>query len=180
MSISLRNLDRICLVGVVVIAGALGSWVVKRGAAKQMEIQRENNLFAKHLRNLNLADAKLHDLKQVVEEARNEIKALNDCIPDTADIGEFLKQVDALIKRRDIFLQTLQPLPKIAEKHHTRIPIRIVLRGTFINIFNLIHDLETMTRMLVVDKISISTAGSPTQCSADLTASIFERGRKTF
>ena len=175
MNFSLKTLDRICIITVIVISGVLGYWVVGQGAKKQMEIRQEKNLFAKNLNNLNLADSKLHLIKTVFQNAQSELKALSERIPETADIGKFLKQVDALIKNREIFLQTLQPLPKAPEKHYTRIPIRLVLKGTFANIFHLIYDLETMNRMLVVDKLSISKAGGGNLCAADLTASIFER-----
>jgi len=175
MTISIKNLDRICLFVVIVVSGICGYWVVRQGARQQMHIQQENKLFAANLTDLSQADSNLQLLKDVLNDTRREIKNLGERVPKSAEIGKFLKQIDSLIKQRKIVLITLQPLAKVKEWHYNKIPIRLILKGAFNNIYKLLTDIETMNRMLVVEKMAVSKTSGENVCRADLTVFIFER-----
>jgi Tfp pilus assembly protein PilO len=175
MTLGIKKLDRMCLIVVVIVSVICGSWVVSRGIKQQRQIRQENNLLSKRLNDLNLAETNLQRLKTVLDATRKELQALNERIPDSANIGEFLKQIDSLMKERRIVLIGLWPLPTVKERLYTRIPIRLTFKGSFINVYHLLHDLETMNRTLVMEKILITKPDIAQECQVDLVANVFER-----
>jgi Tfp pilus assembly protein PilO len=175
MVLGIKKLDRMCLILVVIVSVICGSWVVSRGIKEQRQIRQENNLLSKRLNDLNLAETNLQRLKTVLDATRKELQALNERIPDSANIGEFLKQIDSLMKEKRIVLIGLWPLPTVKERLYTRIPIRLTFKGSFINVYHLLHDLETMNRTLVMEKILITKSDIAQECQVDLVANVFER-----
>jgi Tfp pilus assembly protein PilO len=175
MTLNIKTLDRICLVTVVVIFLVCGYWVVSGGIRQVREIRQEKNLLSNTLKNLALAETSLQQLDAAIAETRKQMKALNARIPDSAKVGEFLKQLDALMKERKVVLESFQSLPVVKEKLFTRIPIRLTCRGSFANIYHLLHDLETMNRLADVEKITITNPDSSPACRLEMTTRIFQR-----
>ena len=173
MRISLKHLDLICLAAIIVVAGMGGYWVVKKGVKRQTSIQQANTMHAGSLKNMNMADSSLQQLRKGLATVKSELKTLNERIPPAAEIGKFLKQLDAHIKQRNITLITLQPKPAEKERYVTKIPIRLMFKGAFNDLYDLIRDLETMKRVLVTEKMTITKIGSGEQCRVDMTISIF-------
>ena len=170
-----KKLDLACLAFVVIVSILSGYWTMSRGARQQKLIQQKNDLFSKSSQDLSLADKNLDQLKKSLAATQKELKDLNERIPDSAKIGEFLTQLDFLIKERKIGLINLQPLPTVKEKLFTRIPVRLMITGPFLNIYNLLQDLETMNRVLVIGRITITKPKIDQDCRVDLTANLFER-----
>jgi Tfp pilus assembly protein PilO len=175
MTLSIKKLDRMCLIVVVIVSVICGSWVVSRGVKQQRQIRQENDLLSKRLNDLNLADTNLQRLKTALDATRKELQALNERIPDSANIGEFLKQIDSLMKERRIVLIGLWPLPTVKERLYIRIPVRLMFKGSFINVYHLLHDIETMNRTLVMEKILITKSDIAQECQVNLVANVFER-----
>jgi Tfp pilus assembly protein PilO len=175
MHLDIKILDRICLGAVVLVFLASGYWVVSRGLRQLGEIRKQNDFLAKSLKDLALAETNLQRLNAAIDETKKQIKALDERIPDTARIGKFLKQLDALMKERQIVLESFEPLPTVEEKRFTRIPIRLISRGSFVNIYQLLCDLETMSRLVDVETTILTSPDGGPECRFDLTTSIFER-----
>ena len=175
MRLSLKALDLICLFTVIIVVGMCGFWVAKQGVKQKTQIRQEKALYAGCLENIKLAESNLQQLNSGLKAIKSELKAIKAQIPEAVEIGEFLKQLDSFIKRRNIVLITLQPLPKEQGRFFTTIPIRLMFKGAFKDIYYLIHELETMKRLLVTEKITISKAGIGEQCRVDLTLNIFEQ-----
>ena len=145
------------------------------GIKQQRQIRQENELLSKRSKELALAETSLQRLGLILDDARREIQALNEQIPESAEIGEFLKQVDSLMKKRKVMLINLPPLAPVEEKLYTKIPFRLMFRGSFLNSYHLLYDLETMKRTLVIEKVNITKSNASQECRVDLTASIIER-----
>lgn len=175
MTFSVKTLDVVCLVFLVILCLLGGYWVVDRGAKQRRQIEQENEILSKSLKDLNVAESNLQNLTLAFDNARAELEALNERIPEKGKFGQFLKQVDALMKEENIDLVSLEPLPTVEERRFTKIPIRLICEGPFLNIYRLIHDLETMHRMVLLEKMEIKKLKSGPLCRADLTASAFER-----
>ena len=69
------------------------------------------------------------------------------------------------MKKRKVTLVSLQPIASVEEKLFTKIPIKLMLKGSFVNIYNLLYDFETMNRMLVAENMTI-TRGHVPKCDA--------------
>ena len=175
MRLSLKNLDRICLFTIIIVVGMCGFWVVKQGVKQKTQIRQEDARYARGLENMNLAASNLRLLHSGLKAVKDESKAIKEQLPETVEIGKFLKQLDSLVKSSNIVLITLQPLPKVQQKYFTKIPIRLMFKGAFSDVYHLLHELETMKRLLVTEKITISKLGNGEQCRVDLTLNVFKQ-----
>lgn len=175
MNFNIKTLDRVCLVLVVTVSLVFGYVTVNWTFKQHRLLQQENELLAKRLKDLNLAETNLEHLKKVLDAARKELNFLNERIPVSAKIGEFLKNVNLLVKERNVNLISLHPQVIVEEKHCNRIPIRMMFEGPFASVYQLLYDLETMNRMVVMEKMQITKSKEDQKCLVDLTASVFER-----
>jgi len=175
MNINMRTLDRICLAVVLSFSLACGFWAVSLSIEHQKKISQENHLLSERLKDLNSAETNLQQLRAVLDATRQELGYLNERIPETPNMGDFLKNVDSLIKERQIVLLSLQPQPVVQEEFYARIPIHLRLLGSFVHIYQLLCDLETMNRMVVMEKITITKIKQAQECQVDLTACVFTR-----
>jgi Tfp pilus assembly protein PilO len=175
MPLSIKNLDRTCLAIVVTVSVICGYLAVSHIISQRKQIRQENELLSQRLRDLDLADTNLQRLKELLDATRRELESLNEQIPETAKMGEFLKKVDSLMKEREVALVTLEPLSTVEERLYTKNPVRLIFEGSFVKVYQALHDLETMNRKVVMEKITIAKANKDQQCRVDLMASIFER-----
>lgn len=175
MTLSMKKSDRICLVIVVIVSLICGYWAAMRVVKQERRIRQENDLLSRKSTDLNLAEMRLQELKKAWDDRRKESETLNERIPETAQIGKFLRRLDSLIKERDIVLISLKPLPTVKEIRYARIPIRLMFKGAFADIYHLLYDFETMNRVLVMEKMIISKPDRDKLCRGDLTISVFER-----
>lgn len=172
---NLRNLDRICLITVLIVSAVCAYLAVNDVLMQKRKLRLENELLDKGLKDLNLAETSLQQLKEVLDNTRKALTELNERIPESARIGELLQQLTHLTKTREINLISLHPLPVVKEKLYTKIPVRLLFSGSFINIYRLLYDLDNMNRVLVMEKMVINKSDLIQGLQVDLTASVFER-----
>ena len=178
MTLSMKKLDLICLVIVVTVSVACGYFVVSSWTKQKKKIRDQNETISRKLNDLNKAETSLEYLNRVLDDTKRQLTALNEKIPASAAIGQFLKELDALMKEREIALISVQPLSGVEEKLYTRIPIRLMFKGSFDKVYHLLHDLENMGRTVVMDKMTVAKSGMAQECRVDLTASIFEQSKR--
>ena len=175
MTLGIKQLDRICLVAVITVSVFCGYLVMNSGTKQKRQARQENELFSKKRTDLNLAEINLQGLNRALDNTKTGFELLNSQIPESAEIGVFLKELGALMKQREITLISVQPLSAVKEALFTRIPIRLMFKGSFINTYQVVHDLETMKRMVVMEKMNIAGSDKGEECRVDLMANIFER-----
>jgi len=171
---SIKILDRICLVAIIVVVVLSAFWVVKSNMRERLDVQERNNLLAKRLDSLTLADANLQELNRIIKEKKQDLASLNALIPEVAEIGQFLKHMDGLIKARNTNLVTLQPMGAVDKDLYKQIPIQMSLTGSFVDFYQLLQDFESMERLINIEKMTIADTGGGA-CRIDLTALVFER-----
>jgi Tfp pilus assembly protein PilO len=175
MALKIPLLNRVCLALIITVSLAFGYWTVNWTFKQHRLLRQENDLLAKKLKDLNLAETNLQHLKKVLDTARKELNLLNERIPESAKIGEFLKHVNLLVQERNVNLISLHPQPVVEEKHCNRIPIRLVFEGPFGSVYQLLYDLETMNRMVVMETMQMTKSNEAEICRVNMTASVFER-----
>ena len=175
MALKIHTLDRVCLALIITVSLAFGYWTVNWTFKQHRLLQQENDLLSKKLKDLNLAETNLQHLKKVLDTARIELNILNERIPEAAKIGEFLKHVNLLVKERNVNLISLHPKTVVEEKHCNRIPISLVFEGPFGSVYQLLYDLETMNRMVVMETMQMIKSNTAEICRVNMTASVFER-----
>ncbi len=174
ITLRMKKLDRFCLFIVIVISVTCGYLIVSYVNKQKRLISQEKNLISEKLKKLDLAETNLENLKKVLDDTKKELKVINDQIPETAMIGTFLGEIDSLMKKRKELLINIEPLPPVIKDHYKRIPIRMEFKGSFENTYKILHDLETMNRLLVMEKIKILKSNVDKHCKVDLTTSVFE------
>lgn len=170
----MKKLDRVCLLIVIVISVTCGYLIVNHVNRQKRLILQEENLISEKLKKLDLAETNLENLNKFLDDTKKELKVINDQIPESAKIGEFLREIDSLMKKREEILINIEPLSPVMEDHYKRIPIRMEFKGSFDNTYKILHDLETMNRLLVMEKIKILKSNVDKHCKVDLTTSVFE------
>jgi Tfp pilus assembly protein PilO len=175
MAFTIKTLDRVCLTLIVTGSIALGYWTLDWTFKQHRLLNQENKFLTKNLKDLGLAETNLQQFKTVLDAVRQGLNFLNQQIPESAKIGEFLKNVNLLVKARKVNLISLSPQPVVEEKYCNRIPIRLIFEGPFTNVYRVVNDLETMNRRVVIEKMQISKPNKTPLCRVDLTASVFER-----
>ena len=175
MPISLKRLDHICLTIIILSTITFGYIVINWGFKQQKLIRQENAILSKKIEDLNLAETNLQRLRSILDSTQNELKILNERIPDSTKIGEFLKQVNALMKRKEVDLISIHPEAIVEEKKCNRIPVRLIFEGSFVKVYQILHELETMNRTVVMEKMNITHSIDSLHCHVDLTANIFQR-----
>lgn len=175
MKLSMKHLDGLCIAAIIMVTILCGYLAVSSGIQKKRMIQEQNDRVSRRLKDINLAETNLRRLNAILDSAKEELASLNRKIPESAAIGLFLKEIDSLIKQRDIALVRLQPLPDVKEELFTRIPIQFKFKGAFVKVYEFLRDLETMSRTVVIEKMMVRKSKLEQECDVDLTADIFER-----
>ena len=175
ITVDIKILDRICLFIVITLSFICGYWIINSVIKKHSQLLQEDEIVLKNLDELKSAEQNLQRLNHLLEDTKIELELLDKRIPKSANIGEVLKEVNYLMKKRNISLLSMQPLPMLEEKIYSKIPIRLMFEGSFGNIYNLLYDFETMNRMLVTEKMSITRSNLDDSCQAELTASVYQR-----
>ncbi len=174
ITLRMKKLDRVCLLTVIVISVTCGYLIVNLVNKERRQIRQEAELLSERLKKLNMAEANLESLSKFLDDTKKELKVLNDQIPETAKIGTFLTEIDSLMEKREVLLINIEPLPPVIENNYKRIPIRVEFKGSFENTYKILHDLETMNRLLVMENIKILKSNVDEHCKVDLTTSVFE------
>ena len=175
MNTNVKKLDRIGLLLVIIISFTCACWVINDSLKKHVQIQEENKIISKGLDQLRSTEHNFKNINSLMSQTKKELEFLDKRIPKAVNIGEVLKEIDYTMKKRKVTLVSLQPMPSVEEKLYTKIPIKIMLKGSFNNIYNLLYDFETMNRMLVAENIRISRSNLAEDCQAELTANVYQR-----
>ncbi len=175
MNLTIKNIDRICLAIIVVVLLAGGYLAFSKVTSLKQQYQIEKEILSKRMAEANVATANLKDLKTALTETQAELKYLNERIPAAGKIGLFLRQVDGLMARRGIVLDSIRPQAAIEEKEYFKIPIRLEFTGKFISINQLLQDFEQMNRIVIMDSMVIRRQQNQNRCQAELMINVFER-----
>jgi len=176
MSLTLKTVDRLCLIVVVLTTLSLGYLVVRGGFEKERLFLKEKGRLVRTMEEVKLADTHIRELEASLKQTGDELKRIDRQIPENAELGEFLKQLDQAVKRRGVLLITVQPQSPIKEKLYQKIPIQLSCRGSFLSLYQLLQDIETADRLTTTQKLVMGKADQQGYCRLDLTALIFTRG----
>jgi len=174
-NININRFDQICISLVIIVSLICGYWVMNRIIKQRGQLRQENEIISKTIIELKSVEENFENLNTLLADTKTELEFLDKRIPRSVNIGQVLKEIDYLMKDRNITLLSLQPLPPVEEKLYTKIPIRVMFEGSFANIYHLLYDLETMNRMLVAEDMSISRRNLDEKCHVVLTASVYQR-----
>ncbi len=175
MQISVKTLDRIGFFLVITLSLTCGYWVIKNSLSKHRQLRQDNEIVSKSIDQLRSAEDNFKNINLLMIQTKKELEFLDKRIPKAVNIGEVLKEIDFSMKKRKVTLISMQPMASVEEKLYTKIPIKLMLQGSFVNIYNLLYDFETMNRMLIAENMTISRSNLDEDCQAELTANVYQR-----
>ena len=174
-NLSIKQLNRICLITIILIVGICGYLAISQLTKKKQQFRVEKEILSKRMNETSLASANLKDLKTALAETQTELSYLNQKIPAAGGIGEFLKQINALMTQRTVNMIGVRPLDTTQEKNYLKIPIQLRFTGSFEHIYYLLRDIEGMKRIVIMDQMELSKPENLTPCQAELVINVFER-----
>jgi Tfp pilus assembly protein PilO len=175
MTITVKTIDRFCLGAAIMALIVCGYWFFLQSLRQERFYHQEKNRLTKEVHDVELAEKNIERLKASTRSTAEELNVLNRQIPEDAQIGLFLKELDGLMQKREIDLISVQPQLILKEKLYQKVPIKVSCKGLFVNIYNLLQDLGTLDRFIIVDRMTIGKAERAGYCQLDLTALIFMR-----
>lgn len=173
--VSPQRLNRIGLTVVLVVSLGCGYGLWAHISKTKKQFQIEKDILSEKLKEINLAEANLGDLKQILQKAGAELAYLNERVPEPGKIGLLLQQIDALMRQHNIKMISIEPMAVVEENMYVRNPIRLVFEGRFPDIYHLLSDIKQMNRMVIMDRMTITKQTSPKGCRVDIMTSVFER-----
>ena len=179
MNLSIKQLDRLFLVIVASVTLIGGYLALSHITEQKQRFGIEKDILSKRMKEVNLAATSLGELKTTLAETKKELNYLNERIPEAGKIGLLLKQIDAIMKLRNVALIGLQPLTVRKEELYLRNPIQLMFNGKFVDIYHLIRDLEGMNRMVLMEKMVITRQKDSELCRVVLMISVFEHAPKS-
>jgi Tfp pilus assembly protein PilO len=175
MSSYINILDRLFLAFLIIIILLSGYLLFQNRIRKQSSIVLAKQMQSQRIAEMRRVEKELQGLKNTLNNSKKELAYLNEKIPESAEIGEVLKDVGILMSIRKLPLTNIQPLASRSEGPYTRIPIRLIFQAPFIQVFQIVQDLESMKRAFIVDNLNLKRNGGDENCQVDLTVSIFKR-----
>ena len=171
----IKNLDRVCLA--LLVAAALGgaAWNAGVFVIQERRLHQEKERDSQEIRNLEQANRNWKAIQSSLSQLQPELADMNRRIPQKTDMGALLKLLHLRMKERRITMASIQPQTAVPEGLYTKIPIRLVFQGTFLQVYLFLYDLERMERLLVPEKVTIARSESQQTCQVDLTLLVFER-----
>jgi Tfp pilus assembly protein PilO len=175
MNLGIKTIDRICVVLAISVSLACGYWVINQAIKKQKQVRQENEILSQGIVELESAEVNFEHFNKLLLDTKEQLESLDKIVPEVVNIGEVLTEIDLLMKQRQITLLSLQPQPKVEEEIYAKIPVRLRFKGSFVDIYHFLYDLETMDRMLVAENMNITRNNLDEKCQAELTASVYQR-----
>ena len=175
MTLNMRLVDTACIL-LLIVAMTMGGWFMHKKVVQSFtRITLEKEQLAAEKNRLDTVSTTFRHLDSNLKKADTQFQELNNKVPNIPKIGDFLTAVHDRIKGRKLTLVDFNHTPPQNYKIYKFIPVRLIVKGDFINIYGLIHDLETLTRVFVFEKIVIQRDEAKNQCQAVLMAKVFQQ-----
>ena len=125
---------------------------------------------------LGTVSAQLQDMKALRARLRREAGPQQDADSGSGQLGALLRSIDELVAARGVTLIALRPQPEGRQGDMRRIPVVMAFKGSFTNLYALLHDFDTITCAVAIEKVTVSADEmDPDTCRADIAAAVFER-----
>lgn len=145
-----------------------------------MHFKTENNKIQLHAQlinqqknDLDLTQTNIKTLKKTLADYQTFLAHLGQRIPATSGIGHFLSTLDQIAGHHGVkMLKVAHDPPEKTNRYH-QVMVHMVFKGSFKNIYTLIHALETLNRLVIIDTIQLTRQDGTAVCTAQVSAIIF-------
>ena len=162
----------------IILLFAIGGllWIGGNSVIHKRQLLQEKDRASRELQDLRLAQRNLHALQTALSQVQGEMAGLYKRIPPQVRMGVLVRELHDRMKERQIILVNLQPQTAVPEELYTKVPIRLVFQGSFLQIYRFFYDLQAMDQLMVPEKITITGSDSSRgNCQVELMLLAFER-----
>lgn len=120
--------------------------------------------------------AELDGLRNRLRDTNRAIERFETCVPSDNALGAFLQQMAGVMTERELTDQVVLPGKEMEAGGLGCIPIHIACKGTLANLFNFFDRLQTLNRLVRIEKVTLENdADFRGQLSMQTEAFIFYR-----
>jgi Tfp pilus assembly protein PilO len=175
MKMTTRTLDMACVTGLLALALLGAFWVVKSSQAMAGRVSRHNQAVIQRRGELKTAQAVLGRLDVALKQNENALEELRERLPESHSAGEFLGDLDAVMARHGVDLSEMTPGTPVHEELCVRTPLQLACRGQFGGLHAVLYEIETMQRLVRIDRASIRRDSLAGKCYMDAACSVYGR-----
>ncbi len=155
---------RIVLIAAAAAIGIAALWFVllwrpqssKLDAAAMRKVEAENTNGE-----LTLRVSELEDLERRKPQLEAQREALQAAVPGTADLGEFLLQVDEVAEQAGVNFSSIAPTPPAVSESGappTAVTLNISVDGGYFEVLDYLNRLDKLPRLVVTDTLTLNGA----------------------
>ncbi len=135
------------------------------------QLQQDRTELKKKKEQLKDAEARIADLEAKRADMQEQL-------PEDADIAELLNRIHQKAQATGLEIARFERGDMVPEELYARIPVRMVLKGTYVQIAQFLHEIGEMRRLVNVEDIKLSVdgkreGGSSPELTASCTATTF-------
>ncbi|WP_320045533.1 type 4a pilus biogenesis protein PilO [uncultured Desulfobacter sp.] len=156
---------------IIVLGGTFCFRIIMENRQKQFIAQQ---LINKQQTELNLAQNNLAAVKNVLADQQTALNLLNKRIPESADIGLLLSTIHSLVRDRNVTITGFSHEKPVKIRQYYQIQLKLTLQGKFLDIYYIIHKLEALNRLFIIETLNMNHHETQLDgCEALINARIF-------
>lgn len=174
MKLQPRHIDLMAGLSIIVIIVLGGTFCFRIITENRHKLFIAQQLMNKQQTELNLAQNNLAAVKDLLAGQQNALNLLNKRIPESADIGLLLSTIHTLVRDRNVTITGFSHEKPVKIGRFKKTQLQLTLEGQFLDIYFIIHKLETLNRLFVIDTLNLNRHESHMDaCQALINAGIF-------
>lgn len=118
--------------------------------------QQKTPKLSKELREEQEVEKNLQKYKDEIEKLRKSRDEMRDRLPENAEIADLLQQIHSQAKIVGLEIARFERGEDEVETMYARIPVKMVLRGTFHQVATFFYYLGKLTRIVNVENIELT------------------------
>ena len=173
MQLSVKKFDLACLAGLVLIAFLGVMYTLRTASASRTRTARLNQAYQEQVARLQEAQSVRDNLNRILKSNEQALTVLQERIPDSRGIGEFLARLDKLTATHKVGIDEITPATPTTESLFTKTPLSFSCRGAFAHLHAVLYDLEHLDQLVQVDRITIERDSLSQDCKMNATCSVY-------
>ncbi len=161
---SVRQIDGLCAIGVVVLVLVCGITAFKLALYNQNRVEHHNNTVRQLHEDLQLARGHVRQLQRARGTAQTYLDALEDRSVSAADVGTFLDQLEKVAAEEGVSLSDLRQQPPVQRKKGIQIPLILACRGAFEDVHGFLYALENAGPILQMETLNVTADRAAGEC----------------
>ncbi len=133
-------------------------------------VYKKNNEQSAELKNVSQRLENINKLVSLQQSLKSSVSLVDKALPSSEQVPALMTQIQAIATESGVTLKALQfgGLVKIEGAAYRKISLQAILEGTFSNLFSLLKNLETSSRIVDVESVAFDTRKGEGALSATL------------